>query len=215
MIKIVHINTTDRNGGAAIAAYRLHSAMLEDGIDSSCLVLNRNINNKTDLLTVSPGDKYIYHPINALLEKFAVLSMRKANFTFSVFDYGLDISKYDAVKNADIIYLHWINTSFVSRRGLKKLLRSGRPVFWFMHDMFPITGGCHHSFHCQEYQRTCKNCFYYSGKRGFFTKSKRQLKLKKNLYKEYSNLKFIAPSMWLYGCTKESSATRYNNIYHH
>ncbi|MDR2406628.1 MAG: glycosyltransferase [Bacteroidales bacterium] len=213
-MKVVHINTTDKNGGAAIAACRLHNAMLEDGIDSNYLVLNRTINNRKDILTVSSVDKYIRHPVNALFEKFAVSSMRNAEFSFSVFDYGMDISKYDAVKNADIIYIHWINTSFISRRALKRLLHSGRPVFWFMHDMFPITGGCHHSLHCQEYRRKCENCFYYGGKYGAFSKSKKQLKLKEKLYKKYGNLSFIAPSLWLFECAKKGSAARHNTIYH-
>jgi glycosyltransferase involved in cell wall biosynthesis len=213
-MKIVHINTTDRNGGAAIAACRLHNAMREDGIESTYLVLDRSITGRKDIVTVSPVDKYVKHPLNALFEKIACLSMRNAEFSFSVFNYGIDISKFDAVKNADIIYLHWINTSFISRRGLKKLLYSGRPVFWFMHDMFPITGGCHHSIHCREYQHKCKNCFYYSGKNGVFSKSGRQLRLKANLYKKYGNLSFITPSLWLYECAKTGSAVRHNKIYH-
>jgi glycosyltransferase involved in cell wall biosynthesis len=213
-MKIVHVNTTDKNGGAAIAAYRLHNAMLEDGTDSSYLVLNRSINNRKDILTVLPFDKYVQHPINALLEKIAVSVMRNAEFSFSVFDYGVDISKYGVVKDADIIYIHWINTSFISRRVLKKLLRLGKPVFWFMHDMFPITGGCHYSLHCREYQRNCGGCFYCGGRYGIFSKAKRQLKLKEKLYKEYKKLNFIAPSLWLYECTRKSSAARYNSVYH-
>jgi glycosyltransferase involved in cell wall biosynthesis len=154
------------------------------------------------------------HPLNAFFEKMACLSMRNAEFNFSVLDYGIDISKYDVIKDADIIYIHWINTSFVGVRGMKKLLRSGRPVFWFMHDMFPITGGCHHSMYCREYQRKCENCFYFNGKHGAFSKAKRQLKLKANLYKKYGNLNFIAPSLWLYECAKKSGAAKHSDIHH-
>jgi hypothetical protein len=99
-MKVVHINTSDRNGGAAIAAYRLHNAMLEDGIDSTYFVLNKSISGRKDIVTVSPVDKYVKHPLNALLEKTACLFMRNAEFSFSVFDCGIDISKYAAVKDA-------------------------------------------------------------------------------------------------------------------
>jgi glycosyltransferase involved in cell wall biosynthesis len=83
-----------------------------------------------------------------------------------------------------------------------------------MHDMFPVTGGCHYSIHCREYRHKCKNCFYYSGKYGVLSKSERQLRTKRNLYNQYGNLKFIAPSLWLYECAGKSGATRRGNIFH-
>jgi len=37
-LKVVHISTSDFGGGAAIAAYRLHRALLKENIDSEMLV---------------------------------------------------------------------------------------------------------------------------------------------------------------------------------
>lgn len=37
-MKILHINQSDISGGAAIAGYRLHQGLLEQGIDSKLLV---------------------------------------------------------------------------------------------------------------------------------------------------------------------------------
>jgi len=43
-MKVLHINTLDY-GGAAIAAVRIHNAMLETGIDSSFLSLKKTLPN--------------------------------------------------------------------------------------------------------------------------------------------------------------------------
>ena len=39
-MKVLHINQSDISGGAAIAGYRLHQGLLEQGIDSNLLVGN-------------------------------------------------------------------------------------------------------------------------------------------------------------------------------
>jgi len=42
-MKVLHINTSDINGGAARAAYRLHRSLLEAGINSKMLVQNKKV----------------------------------------------------------------------------------------------------------------------------------------------------------------------------
>lgn len=42
-MKVLHISTSDRQGGAAIAAYRLNEALQNEGVDSKMLVYNKNI----------------------------------------------------------------------------------------------------------------------------------------------------------------------------
>lgn len=37
-MKVLHISTSDRQGGAAIAAYRLNEALQNEGVDSKMLV---------------------------------------------------------------------------------------------------------------------------------------------------------------------------------
>jgi len=40
-LKIVHLSTSDLNGGAAIAALRIHSAQLKSGINSKLIVQSK------------------------------------------------------------------------------------------------------------------------------------------------------------------------------
>jgi hypothetical protein len=38
IVKVLHVNSSDGSGGAAIAAYRLHKGLISQGIDSRLLV---------------------------------------------------------------------------------------------------------------------------------------------------------------------------------
>ena len=51
-MKILHINTTDVEGGAARAAYRLHRALLAKGVDSQMLV-QRKLSDDYTVQTVA------------------------------------------------------------------------------------------------------------------------------------------------------------------
>ena len=42
-MKILIVNTSDIIGGAARASYRLHKALLKNGIDSQMLVQNKTV----------------------------------------------------------------------------------------------------------------------------------------------------------------------------
>jgi glycosyltransferase involved in cell wall biosynthesis len=211
-MNVIHINTFDRIGGAAIAALRLHNTMLKSGINSNYLVLNRGINDRADITTVSKYDRYITQTLNMLCRKIETYWMKNYAGLFSSFSYGVDISKNQKIVKSDVIYLHWIGDNFVNHRILKKILKLRKPVFWFMHDMFPITGGCHYSLECTRYQTQCQNCPYCGN--GLFDISAGQFRKKKKLYKHFDNLSFIAPSKWLFECVKRSALTESKVVYH-
>jgi len=217
-MKVLHISTFEEGKGAAIAAFRLHSAMRVSGIDSKFFVLYRTIHDRSDIKTVSLNSYYkiiannLFGLVKYFLDLIATKSMQGAKGLFSSFKYGITMSKEKEIIEADIIYIHWIN-SFVNYRELINILRMGKPVFWFMHDMFPITGGCHHSFECTNYQTRCCKCPYHNGALPT-DQSIWQFKKKKKIYKQFKNLMFIAPSKWLYDCAKKSALTEGKHVYH-
>jgi glycosyltransferase involved in cell wall biosynthesis len=212
-MNVLHINTSDTSGGAAIAARRLHDAMRQSGINSKYFVLNRTIRDREDIVTVKSFEKNVKRLINLAFE---ILQYKMCGFSglFSSFSFGIDISKRSEVIDSDVIYIHWICTSFISYRTLRKILKTGKPVFWFMHDMFPITGGCHYSLECINYQDKCQHCPYHIKRRGLVDLSVRQFRIKKKLYQQFDNLFFIVPSKWLYDCAQESNLTKTKQIYH-
>ena len=65
-----------------------------------------------------------------------------------------------------------------------------------MHDMYPLTGGCHHAFQCTKYETECVDCETLQHcKWGDIAQKQFRQKLKH--WTKYSNLKVVTPSEWL------------------
>lgn len=63
-----------------------------------------------------------------------------------------------SIEKADVIYLHWVNNRTLSVEEIGRLLKLGKPIILYLHDMWPFTGGCHYSFDCEKYVSQCSNC---------------------------------------------------------
>ncbi len=136
--------------------------------------------------------------------------------TWSWNHFGFDISNSQEVKDADIIILHWINAFTLSISSIEKILKSGKTVYWFMHDMWPITGGCHHALLCTKFESQCERCEMAHGHKG--SNKKRDLSYwqfheKLNRLAPYYNLKFITPSQWLAEKVKRSAIFHNHKIF--
>jgi glycosyltransferase involved in cell wall biosynthesis len=160
-VKITIINTSDCIGGAAIAARRLVLALRKFNIPATMLV--REKGTRLDFVistTNSPVKRWLNFYCFAS-ERFLFFIREKSKsvrFLFSLANTGEDVSKHLSVTNADILHLHWINQGFLSLRSIKKISKLQKPVVWTLHDMWPFTGGCHHSGDCNRYKVSCGNC---------------------------------------------------------
>ena len=52
-LKVVHLNQSDTQGGAAVAAYRLHKSLLNQNIDSE-LWVDKKISNDPTVVDLNP-----------------------------------------------------------------------------------------------------------------------------------------------------------------
>lgn len=190
-MKIVHINATDARGGAAIACMRHNEAMNSIGLKSEILVSNHPTGFERIL-------RSIYFRLNIKREK-KLLSI--ANF--SLMDFGMPLYKNPILRDADIIFLHWVCANTLSIKGVERILQLGKPTFWYMHDMFPFTGGCHYALNCTEYMKKCMDCPQI-GNSSLKNMASIQLEKKIKHWGQYTNLEFIAPSIWETECAKKS-----------
>ena len=76
-------------------------------------------------------------------------------FQVDLANTGTDITPLPEFKEADVIHLHWVNQGMLSLNDIRKILKSGKPVVWTMHDMWPCTGICHHARECTNYHQEC------------------------------------------------------------
>lgn len=213
-MKVVHINTSDIVGGAGIAAHRLHLELLNRGIDSKMLVLEKKTDEK-EVFTVNKNKyfKFLLKVLNSKLEylNFYKYKKRKNNIIFSSGKYGIDILTCKEIQEADIIHLHWINSSYINLKTLKKIGQLNKKIVWTLHDMWPFTGGCHYTSKCENYKLNCGKCEILES----FKEKDITRKTLLNKKKIYSNidLTIVGCSHWISECAKESSLFHNYKIY--
>lgn len=194
-MRVLIINTSERRGGAAIAASRLMDALRNHGIKAKMLVRDK----QTDQISVLGLNKSWWKIWQFIWERIIIW---KANhfkkhhlFAVDIANTGTDISTLPEFQQADIIHLHWINQGMLSLNDIHRILLSGKPVVWTMHDMWPCTGICHHARDCEKYHQECHHCpyIYKGGKKDL---SNQVFKKKKELY-QTAPITFVTCSQWL------------------
>ena len=157
-MRVLIVNTSERTGGAAVAANRLMKALNNHGIKAKMLVRDK----ETDSLTVSALPRSPWLRWNFLWERLVIFARchfsRKHLFEIDLANTGSDITRLREFQEADIIHLHWINQGMLSLNSIRKILRSGKPVVWTMHDIWPATAICHVTLGCRHFTTRCYGC---------------------------------------------------------
>lgn len=205
------INTTDIQGGAAIAANRLHKGLIKNGIDSKMLVLSKS-GDDTNVIPLYGNDfvrkvtgKVNYYKRNLDFHKYD--NSLKNHFFSNLYSIN-HIKKVIRKINPDIIHLHWVNGNFFNLKDLQKI---NRPIIWTLHDMWPFTGGCHYDANCGKYKNECKKCPLISSKKEKDITNV-IFSAKKQNYKKIKDLTIIGLSRWLSDCAKESYLFKNRNV---
>jgi glycosyltransferase involved in cell wall biosynthesis len=167
-VKVAHVNTLSY-GGAAVVARRIHLALLDLQMDSYLVTkygvkghLRQHRYVKDERVRIFLRKK-LMHPSIFPLAKF-IRSLRphpnlaKRPTGFEIFSplYQGPLMPEGLLEDIDIVHLHWIN-NFVDDQRFFKTYESKKFV-WTLHDMNPITGGCHHSDGCMKFESKCVQC---------------------------------------------------------
>lgn len=204
MLKVIHLNTYDGNGGAGRACLRLNDALRGEGIDSEVAVFYK-FGENTAIRSLSGGLWPRLRAIfNIMAERYLARFFVKALKTpFSLQWFGKSIKNHPLLREADIIHLHWINHGFLSPRFLAELDELEKPVVWTFHDSNAFTGGCHVRYTCEHFHRQCGNCplLRFSGTKDL---SQRNWLRKQKAYAAF-HFHIVAPSHWMAASVKQSS----------
>ncbi len=202
-MKVLIVNTSDMTGGAAVAAHRLMDALTNHGVKVKMLVRDKT---SSDVRVVEIGHRW-RQQWNFLWERWCLfwhLGLRRRHlFEIDMANTGHDITKTQEFKEADIIHLHWINQGFLSLKGIRRILDSGKPVVWTMHDMWPATAICHLTLGCEHYKVRCGECPYLPRGGSRNDLSSRVWKRKQRLL-QGSGISFVTCSNWLASEARES-----------
>ena len=210
-MRVLIVNTSERTGGAAVAANRLMKALNNNGVKAKMLVRDK----ESDALTVVGLPKSPMLHWHFLWERFVIFCKlhfsRKHLFEVDIANTGSDITRLREFQEADIIHLHWINQGMLSLKGIQKILRSGKPVVWTMHDIWPATAICHLTLGCHYFINRCANCKYLPGGGGSSDLSSRIWQKKQQILAD-GNIYYVACSRWLESEAKSSALLKGQKI---
>ncbi len=201
-MKVVQVSTYDR-GGAFQAAYRLHLALLEKGVDSKVLVLyqyNSGLKEvysflKTGNLLQKIKRSFLYRYFE-LLRYFLLPKDSNSQFNFHFSPYT--IWEHPIVANADIVHLHWV-ANFIDYFSF--FSAPSKPVVWTLHDLHPFSGGFHY-----EIYSTFAGSRFLTLNNWVETRKIKSLEL-------FENLSIVSPSKWLSELSVRSKVfSRFNHF---
>lgn len=189
-------------GGAALAAYRLHRSLLDQGMTSIMIVQDKNTDDFT-VLTKTSKLLNIFSRIRPILDTFCLRFYRKRSKTlFSTSQLSsIDLIKKINQINPDIVHLHWVCGGMLKIESLAKIRP---PIVWTFHDMWPLTGGCHYTEGCSNYKNSCGECRVLGSIKGNDL-SRHTFKRKFKTYNLLKKFTIICSSRWMKKCSEESS----------
>ena len=210
-MKVLIVNTSEKTGGAALAAKRLMEALNNNGVKAKMLVRDK----ETEQITVVPLPSKLMQQWHFLWDRFKIYChlwfSKNHLFDIDTASSGADITKLPEFKEAEIIHLHWVNQGMLSLKGIKKILDSGKPVVWTMHDLWPATAICHYPERCERFKSHCRECgmLHRGGCLGDL--AARVWKRKKAMLASRS-ISFVACSRWLCSEARQSALLKEQRI---
>ena len=141
-MKVLQLNHSDINGGAARAAYRIHHALLNTGIVSQMLV---NV--------AASGDWTVQGPTSKWAKAIGRIRPQVATQVRQLLRTGNPIIHSPALlpsswperlnsSDADVVHLHWVQGEMLS---IADIARIRKPIVWTLHDMWAFCGAEHYT----------------------------------------------------------------------
>jgi len=203
-MKVLHLSTSDIEGGAARAAYRLHQGLQRIGVTSQMLVRAKSSGDRTVTALKDPITK-LGPPLNGL--PVQMYSRRDRGNFFSPQWVPDRIRQGVAQLGPDVVNLHWVSNGYLHIETLAKLQK---PLVWTLQDMWPFTGGCQYSQDCQGYKASCGRCPRLGSQRAWDL-SRWVWQRKQRAWRNLS-LTVVAPSRWIGECAKASSLFKEHRV---
>lgn len=197
-MKVVHIGTADNSGGAARAAFQLHTGLLANGHGSSMLV-GQKTEHREEIARIGfprtiPGK---------ICDCLVRTSESWSGLQYLIQPLKNKFLDHPFVKGAEVIHLHNLHGSFFSFTILPKLARLA-PLVWTLHDTWALTGHCSYNYECERWQTGCGHCPNLKEYPSILIDTTAFLWRKKYQSYHRSDITVIAPSRWLSDMAKQS-----------
>ena len=199
-MKVLHVCYSDTGGGAARAAFRIHRAQCEQGIDSRMLVVEKH---SDDLRVIAiPIRLRVFTLLANLIANWLLRYQKTTNpIMHSLNFFHCGVGKLINRLDVDVVNLHWVNCEMLS---IGEIANINKPLVWTLHDMWGFSGAEHYDDlshperYKQEYTRGNRPS-HYSG----WDLSAWVFRRKKRLWAE-NVFHIVTPSRWLKNCVEQS-----------
>ncbi|MEL7227721.1 MAG: glycosyltransferase, partial [Cyanobacteria bacterium J06576_12] len=213
-LKALIVNTSDTEGGAARAAFRLHQGLHQrrlsgsgaTKVDAQMLVQAKQSDDRNVLGTsAASGLGRAATGLKLTLDQLPLKRYPQHDGTKFSSQWIPDrVTRTVKQINPDVINLHWINNGYLK---IETLARWQKPIVWTLHDMWPFTGGCHYDQNCDRYTQSCGACPQLGSSNNRDLSSRIWNRKQKTFQKAFHTqpLTVVAPSQWLADCARKST----------
>jgi len=202
-MKVLNISKSYRTGGAAIAAYNIHSSILNIGIKSHYLSQRqfRSINKGKIASGIISAFGWIHQKISN--SPLIFIQDRKSHSCNL-----LPTSWHNYINNSDfdIVIVHWVGSGGLS---ISDLLKITIPIVWVLHDMWIFCGSEHiasNNRYINGYSKSNKPANILLDIDRYFWKKK------KCAINKLNDIYFVAPSQWMYEQAKQSTVLKNSKV---
>jgi glycosyltransferase involved in cell wall biosynthesis len=201
-LTVLQLSQSDTGGGAALAAYRLHTALNAAGTESRMLVLRKHSDDPT-VQTIRPHMDMLSRMRRILkrrqsqraMARYAPTRRHYTLFTDSRAPWDEDV--FAQMGHPDVLHAHW-TYDMVEIARLGAFARGQMPMVWTHHDIAGMTGGCHYPGGCSRWQTGCGLCPEL-GSHDIHDLSAYTMVRKQRVFPtlQPADLHHVAPSQWL------------------
>ena len=147
--------TSELTGGAGIAAKRLHISLGRAGVKSRIYFgTGEALDNTT--IPVFQNRTFFWRNVAALATSWRNRQTAPGGFVTS--PRWIRKTPIQAIgKLPQVVNLHWV-ARWLDLPSFLGSLPAELPIVWSIHDLIPVTGGCHYPGECDHFTRHCGNC---------------------------------------------------------
>jgi len=200
-VDILMVNTMQKNGGAARAAYRTFCGIRNRYSASHYLTLMKEDADPMVTGRIQNSAKGMLVQQLGRLDRLPLLFYpNRQHVTFSPAFWPNPLRIPLKRFQPKLVHLHWVGAGMLR---VEELARLRCPVVWTLHDTWAFTGGCHYTRDCVGYKTQCGRCPQLGSLHEddySHTLMKRKAKVFRKL-----DMTIVTPSRWLADIVRQSS----------
>lgn len=203
-MRILFINKSDAGGGAATAMMRTADGLAQLGAENYFIVAKRKSGLPNVYATRGRYGWLIEEALDRLTRRFGVEGLC---FPFS----GPAIRRMAHALKPDIIVLNNIHSGYFPLSLMPELARIA-PLYWLVHDLWPVTGHCMAPLDCQHWQTACGECPHLGTYPSLGSDRTKKLAERKRRTYDEARPTFIVASRWMENILHQSPLTAPHRI---